>query len=537
MPSEKLKKQLISTLEDHPDDIDKIIFLSNQISKADESRVRFSVDAGVIDRLGRELVARQETAVSELVKNSYDADSTIVNLTFIKSNDIGGTLVIEDNGDGMDKNQLINGFMRISSTDKIKNPISNKYCRGKAGQKGIGRFAVQRLGEKLTIITQTKESRDALKLSINWNDYEGDIDLSSVGNKLEVVPKESEEGTKLVIERLRDKWSEAAIRRVYRYVADILQPFNLTIGNSDSENIVKVDNNGCLDDPGFQVVFSQNNGEEGKIIADDSKMIYDYALAEINGYLGEDGIGYYTLESEKLDLNIIDQLGSDPDNNTIPFSELLGTNVQFKAYYYIYDSSLIPRSQMTTLKRLGRRSGGIRLYRNGFRVLPYGEEGDDWINLDASTTKRSILPVHANINFFGFVQIKDPDKKFNETSSREGLVENEALIQLKNYLYRSIISAVIKVAEVRNVKLVSGQQKDQKGRWDYDSVDVRIKNIAFTLDKLEEALENEKSGVETKKKRKRNIQNVKKEIKELQNIRKKEQKKLLEEKSTLRVLK
>ena len=229
-------------------------------------------------------------------------------------------------------------------------------------------------------------------------------------------------------------------------------------------------------------------------------------------------------------------IGSDPDDSSIPFEELKNTNVQFRAYYYIYDSSLIPKAQLVTLRGLGRKNGGIRLYRNGFRVLPYGEEGNDWINLDASTTKRSILPAHSNNNFFGFVQINDQDKVFNETSSREGLMENEAFLELRNFLYRSIVSAVIRVAEARNVKLVSGQQKTVDGKWDYSSVDVRIKNIAFTLDALEEALEERKGGVETRKKRKSRIRTVKKEIKKLQEARRLEQKQHLEEKSTLRVL-
>ena len=81
-------------------------------------KVGFTVDAGLIQRLGYELVGRAETAVSELIKNSYDADATVVDVDFIDSNEIGGKLFISDNGAGMSESQLINGFMRISSTDK-----------------------------------------------------------------------------------------------------------------------------------------------------------------------------------------------------------------------------------------------------------------------------------------------------------------------------------------------------------------------------------------------------------------------------------
>ena len=115
------------------------------------SEVGFSVDAGLIQRLGYELVGKAETAVSELIKNSYDADATIVEVEFVDTNEEGGTLIISDNGVGMTQSQLLNGFMRISSTDKVHNPTSSIFHRTKAGKKGIGRFAAQRLGEQLTI--------------------------------------------------------------------------------------------------------------------------------------------------------------------------------------------------------------------------------------------------------------------------------------------------------------------------------------------------------------------------------------------------
>src|SRR6266568_8501588 len=97
--------------------------MSDEIENKDQT-IAFSVDAGLIDRLGRELVGRAETAVSELIKNAYDADARKVYVNFIKANELGGTLKIEDDGIGMTLDQLTTGFMTISSTDKLHNPIS-----------------------------------------------------------------------------------------------------------------------------------------------------------------------------------------------------------------------------------------------------------------------------------------------------------------------------------------------------------------------------------------------------------------------------
>ncbi|WP_176372605.1 ATP-binding protein [Pseudoalteromonas sp. A601] len=518
-----LKDELEGLLKKGTIDNDRLITLAHLIAGMEENKVRFSIDAGVIDRLGQELVARQETAVSELVKNSYDADATEVTLSFVNSNNIGGILIIEDNGSGMTRDELVNGFMKISSTGKVHEPVSPLYIRKRAGQKGIGRFAVQRLGDQLVISTQVKNSTDALTLNINWNDYEQDTNLLSISNELEVVDKKREHGTTLVISGLRDKWTSAAIKRVYKYVSDIIQPFPLATLPDSGNTIV---------DPGFKASFEKVENNEKKVIADESIMVLQHALAVFEGYIDESGIGIYTLDSDKIELNEIGEIGNDPDNKTIPFSLL--KNIRFRAYYYIYGNNLIPKGQETSIRNLGRKEGGIRLYRNGFRVLPYAEPGDDWLKLDQSAGKRSLLAPHSNNNFFGFVEMKDLDNQFNETSSREGLIKNDAFIQLQNFVYRTIMTGVVKVASVRKSKITTNQQLDENGQW--EDLEVRIQNIALTLDELDRELDEDGTGIEARTRRKKKIKKVKKEIEDVNKLQQVELKKLIKERSMLRVL-
>jgi signal transduction histidine kinase len=529
MEEKNIRDELSKVLVDDPTNYGKILELSAKLSSFDDDNIRFSVDAGVIDRLGSELVARQETAVSELVKNAYDADATKVNIKFENSDEVGGTLYIEDNGTGMNREQLINGFMRISSSSKIHNPLSEIYKRKRSGQKGIGRFAVQRLGEKLTITTQTENDEEALVLSINWNEYANDLDLNSITNKIFSKQKTRDNGTTLRIEGLKDKWSEASIKRVYKYIGDILQPFPLS--DINEEELPEIEKEDLNLDPGFKVYFSKIINGRQINIADEKTMVYNYAVAIINGYVDDKGFGIYSVESNKLNINEVKDLSSDPDIENVPYKEL--RSVKFRAYYFIYQSDLIPKMQESSIRKLARKQGGIRLYRNGFRVLPYGEVNNDWIGLDESTKRRSILPVHSNLNFFGFVELIDKENKFNETSSREGLIENEGLIELKNFVYRSIMSSILKVAEVRNIKIVSGQRQVDGI---YESVELRIKNIAFTLEELDKELEKESGNIEVKKRRKKKLDQVKKEIAELQKAQEEEKEQFLKERSMLRVL-
>ena len=448
-PDEALVKEKIAlALQESPIDYSKVIQLSNELAGFDENNVRFSVDAGVINRLGKELVGRAETALSELVKNGYDADASVVDLTFINSERVGGTLRIKDNGSGMTRNQLINGFMRISSTDKVHFPKSPNFGRVRAGKKGIGRFATQRLGNKLTIITQTESAEEALEVIIEWDQFLADTELFSVSSQIKSVNKKNSPGTLLIIDGLREAWSDVAIKRVYRYVSALLQPFPLSKQLPKSKS-----------DPGFKVTFYRKNSHGNKsAIIDDQKAFLDQALAQINGRVDDKGKGYWSLISERLNIDLNDLAVSKGKEEITPYTYI--KNIHLRAFYYIFDTSLIPSQQLTFIRDTLRVQGGIRVYRNGFRVLPYGERDDDWAGLEESVRGNVILPPHGNNNFVGFVEIVDPEGKlFEETASREGLFENDAFNELSDFSYQVLIGAVLKIAEARNRKGTASQKR------------------------------------------------------------------------------
>src|SRR5262249_229113 len=140
---------------------------------------RFSVDAGVLARLGRELVVRHETALSELVKNAYDADARRV-IVRIMGPDHGTYIEIADDGTGMTLETLSDGFMRLATTDKVEPPLAPELRRRRAGRKGIGRFAAERLGRRLVLTTATKETDSALKMEIEWDQFAPGKELSAI---------------------------------------------------------------------------------------------------------------------------------------------------------------------------------------------------------------------------------------------------------------------------------------------------------------------------------------------------------------------
>ncbi len=101
MEEKQIKEELEKTLANDSNNYSKILELSTKLANFDTDNIRFSV----IDRLGK-LVTRHETAVSELIKNSYDADAKSTSINFLNVDNIGGSLIIEDDGSGMTRNQF-----------------------------------------------------------------------------------------------------------------------------------------------------------------------------------------------------------------------------------------------------------------------------------------------------------------------------------------------------------------------------------------------------------------------------------------------
>lgn len=517
----QLKEDLKKELEGESIDFSRIVSLSQQIACLDEHNVRFSVDASHISKIGLQLVAKQETAVAELVKNGYDADAVNVDLIFRDTDKPGGVLEVIDNGKGMTRQQLVDGFMRISTADKIVFPTSEIYKRQRAGRKGIGRFAAQRLGTHLVVVTQTVDQDFALKVTIDWKKFEANQDLITISNRIEKVSAQASVGTTLVIENLRDSWSNSQIKEAYRYICDLQQPY--PISKSKKVGV----------DPGFKAAFYKQINTKLEAVADEESSFFDHALAIIEGRVDESGQGLWSVMSEKLGINESDnKIGKEKDVPTSKLSCLPPVN--FRAYYYILTKKAgerhIPPSVFNSVQSSLIKNGGIRLYRNNFRVLPYGEPYDDWLKLAKSSAVREILPPHNNNNFFGVVEIIDPDGAFfEETSSREGLLENESFKELQDFISRALRAAVIRIGEVRDKKTHASHKKKST----QETLEEKAKRIA---EKMRSAIEEDdvtESNDSSREKTEDSItESLADEVLELGQ----ESQRLLEENALLRVL-
>ncbi len=439
---DELKDELGRAASSPETDFDGILRIAGEIAKRQEGVVRFAADAALVRRLGRELVAKQETALGELVKNAYDADATGCEISLAEGA-CGPRIDIVDDGNGMSYAEIANGFMRLASDQKVVNPVSPRFGRSRAGKKGIGRFATERIGTQLTIVTQTEAETHGWTLKIDWSGFEQGMDIGIVANSIARTDKERPHGTRLSMSGLHDQWNDADLRRVYRYLATLIQPVVEGLEPAQADTPRAHD-----EDPGFsvEIVRSGTPLDEPRVVANVDSEILGLALAVITATVGPKGNAIWGMSCPRQGISVIDEpigLGRD---GVEPFLE--ARDVELRAHYYILRSEFLGHSK-TTIQNVLREHGGVRLFRNGYRVPPYGSKGDDWLGLDEK--KGTYAPIRRDA-FLGYVALHDPDGDiYEETSSREGLIERQAFDEVRDLASRVLEVAVRRIESSRGL--------------------------------------------------------------------------------------
>ncbi|KHD07393.1 hypothetical protein PN36_23440 [Candidatus Thiomargarita nelsonii] len=434
----KLKTALQQELIKEPLNFERISELHDQLLALDPQATRFTVDAQHIHRLGFELVGKQETALSELIKNAYDADATYINIDFKDYDKQGGTLIISDDGNGMTLFDIRENWMRLSTSDKEKNPLSPLYGRSRAGRKGIGRFAVERLGKQLLLETKKKDETKKIRVHFDWDiQYKSGKLLTRIINPIEQFSAEQNaHGTTLRIGKLWDKWTKNDFIQIWKSVLFLQPPFEIPLCHRASKNDIET----YAPDPGFKVRLNGELRNEAVPELSIEKNFLANRTALIKGWIDAKGKGHFKVHSEILEFE-------DKQDSEDNYQEV--GSLEFEVSYFIYNSKLM--LSVHQARQFGKKLGGIRVYRDGFRVLPYGEPSNDWLQLVIG--ERNRLLKAKNENFFGHVALTSAENPaLEETASREGLVENEAYKKLCDFIKECLEWATLRVASYRQLE-------------------------------------------------------------------------------------
>lgn len=370
-------------------------------SKASEREpVRFRVDTHVFRELGAFLVGRDSTALAELIKNSYDADATDVfvngaNLRDAKSSRI----IVTDNGTGMTMAKFQSGFLTIASRSKsAEERYTATLGRRFTGAKGIGRLAAHKLASILTVESlPDPDANDGETTGVfavlDWDAIEEVAHVDELASVLQVgennTPVSATEGepwgTRVILERLRRPWTDKDISDFTAEVQGYEPPEPTYAPNAGEIYVSPLFRRGLtIRGQSKEVVRTAKRRNVFNIHLEG-----DFAVGEPWSPLADDA-AHYVLEIDSSSAGVRYGVARTkagarglPETLQGP-PEIVETKPSLHRVHF----------QARVFMRSGRATGwnralsGVRVYLEGFRVLPYGEQGDDWLGTDAQYVKR-----------------------------------------------------------------------------------------------------------------------------------------------------
>lgn len=403
----------------------------------DSGTLTFDIKTGMKNIIGRDLITDDFIAIYELVKNSYDAYASYVQITF--SDD---EIIIADNGKGMSKSDLIEKWFAVAYSAKKdgteddearreSNHLNNlKSRRFYAGAKGVGRFSCDRLGNGLVLKTAKHNELQAYSLEINWSDFEKDAKQSfdSIEIPYEeiqqncIFPQNKIHGTILKIRNLNSKWTENRLVELRRSLEKLINPFSEDITfqiEIIAPAFVESDKGKLRLGEKFKVI----NG----LISNGILKVLDLKTTQINVIIKDELIStkiidrgnlIYHIEEPNVEKNIIDDL-----------------NINL---YFLNRSAKINFGKLMDIEPVNY--GNVFLFKNGFRVQPYGDVGDDSWKID-NRKQQGYNRFLGTRDLFGKVElITDDYKEFKEVSSRDGgLVETLGKVKLFSFFYEKAL--------------------------------------------------------------------------------------------------
>lgn len=411
----------------------------------------FRPKARLISTIGSEIIKDKYAAIIELVKNAYDADANNIRIDF-NANDTNIDIIIEDDGYGMSKDIIINKWLVPATNDKVVNKKSPKG-RKVQGKKGIGRFSAAILGNQLKLISWRNGIES--KLCIDWNMFSDDKYLDEIG--IEILENKSNHpnGTRFEISSTTNNvcvWSKNEIDSLVKELRKTMTP---TLNNKKDKFkiILKVDSHIAL---GYNTV---------EIAPFPILDMYSY---KVTGTVEKNKIKY---EFENRFLNTVD-----------PFSiPLIGENESIcgnlKFEFRIFDrekdnieniskneafKGLIGSNpSRDEVRQLINEICGVFIYRNDFRIRPYGDEGFDWLSLDKKRVQDPSLHIGTD-QIYGIIEIEDEEiSNLVDKSARDGLKDNDSYVNFKKII-ATIISNVETTRRAYRVNSGKGLVKKER---------------------------------------------------------------------------
>ena len=390
--------------------------------------LHFRVSSGLKNIIGRELINDKYIAIFELVKNSYDAGAKFAKIRFDNLGTSEATITISDDGKGMSKEDIIEKWLFVAYSEKRNPSYRDNIKRAVAGAKGVGRFSCDRLGERVRLSSKTTAERVLHSISISWSDFEkSSLDnFTDIDVQYEFYKQEDKTcGTAIVISNLREEWTRIDLLALKKALTQLVNPsatssydsfeISLDVPTEFEEDKKQKDDRDKVNGPIVNNIFDVINQKTTKItvcISKDGKTITT-TLNDRGSFVFE--------TTEKSEYSLSD--------------------IQCTLYF------LNRAEKLNFTRKMGVdavRYGAIFVYKNGFRVFPFGEPGRDFFDID-QRKQQGYKRFLGTRELIGQLEINGDKNNLVETSSRNnGFIATPHLEELKLFFMEHVLKPLEK---------------------------------------------------------------------------------------------
>ena len=373
------------------------------------AHLRFSTE--IVRRLGEELNPTLDKGILELVKNAYDADATECRVELRNTDRPGGSIIVEDNGDGMTADEIADGWLVLGRSSKAPTQRT-RLGRVPAGSKGLGRLAALRMGWTASLSTVSRQQSDFLhELVIDWSVFDKVrlVDDYALEIKTDACDERGTSGTKVVIDHLVAGFGRVAVKRLARELILLADPFGdnpegfrpqlLAPEFKDLESLVR---SRYFDDAEYHLHAKLLDTGE--------------AVAEVKDWKGQ------TLyQAEHRDIV------GDKRPYRCP-------SATFDLWVFILsqDSFSVRRPSVSEVRQWLSEFGGVHFFYNGLRVNPYGGPDDDWLGMNLRRVQSPEERPSTNTSI-GRIDVLDSDSVLVQKTDRSGFIEDASFNELRSF--------------------------------------------------------------------------------------------------------
>lgn len=377
-------------------------------------KASFRFSPYILARLGEELNQTPDQSILELVKNSYDADAKICSIELVGVGRPGGKIVISDDGDGMEPATITDSWLVLGSSEKTAY-TQTRLGRTPAGSKGLGRLAALRLGAEVFLKTVRRgNNRRVHELAINWSLFESAKVVEDVAFEIESKKNTNPgNGTTTELIGLRSALNSDELRRLARSLLLLTDPFE------DKEQ-------------GFKVTLVAPEFREIEALL--KKKYFDDASFHLHAELMADGsVNARILDWQDKELATADLAQLRKKKNAEPYK---APAASFDLWVFILDSSEAFSARAGKKREIQNwltTFGGVHVYQDGIRVLPYGNSGNDWLDMNLTRARNPEERPSTNTSIGRIQLLSTTPRALRQKTDRLGFIEDENFEELKQF--------------------------------------------------------------------------------------------------------